>query len=563
MHITLEMILTRFFTTQGQPASASYQADRALSENQPLPQPVEQPSFASYQADRALSENQPLPQPVEQPSFASYQADRALSGIQLLPRRVKQLSPDYLYVSDAISPEIARALPEDSLVLCLCAAPDGGEGEPFPLPPQVICLQTDLELAEGFNQLQQCYQDFIDWGRELDFAIFREASFQELIDLGASLLVDPILIYDPALKLLAYSTNHPTLDDHIFQSAIANGYLDLETVKYFDQDHIFQQMDDTGSAVGLADHFRMHDDLARAINIQNELAVYCVILYANDLPRSYINQLFQLFCDGIERLLKKQHATFLRDRSVSDYLLIDLLDNPATPPKQIRERVFYTDLDYQGNYILISIHSDIRQKASLHYFIQMLRNNLINCRIFSYKQRVVVLYHLPMFREMDYREYLRRQFDRLLADFADRKLNLFFSRPFTTLGRFAAAYTQAENVCRLCKGNLPCRDYFYEDFLLQDLFFMNSSPDPTFSYCHPAILALREEDTKKSRYQLQILYTYLRCDRNFSETANRLNMHRNNVIYHVRQIAATHKLDLEDADVRLKLLLSFALLGEG
>ena len=72
----------------------------------------------------------------------------------------------------------------------------------------------------------------------------------------------PILIYDPALKLLAYSRMYPGLDDHIFQTAISNGYLDLETVKYFEKDKIFAQMDHSGSAVGEPDNFRMHADFA-------------------------------------------------------------------------------------------------------------------------------------------------------------------------------------------------------------------------------------------------------------------------------------------------------------
>ena len=96
-----------------------------------------------------------------------------------------------------------------------------------------------MELAEGFNTLQKIYAEFIEWGRQLDFAIFRNADFQEFIDISEEMIACPILIYDPALKLLAYSRMYLGLDDHIFQTAISNGYLDLETVKYFEKDKIF------------------------------------------------------------------------------------------------------------------------------------------------------------------------------------------------------------------------------------------------------------------------------------------------------------------------------------
>ena len=67
-------------------------------------------------------------------------------------------------------------------------------------------------------------------------------------------------------------------------------------------------------------------------------------------------------------------------------------------------------------------------------------------------------------------------------------------------------------------------------------------------------------DTKKSRQQLEILYEYLRCDRKLTDVANKLGMHRNNVIYHVKHIEDEFRLDLNDPDMRLRLLMSFEIL---
>ncbi|MCD8156545.1 MAG: hypothetical protein LUD53_03700 [Clostridiales bacterium] len=69
------------------------------------------------------------------------------------------------------------------------------------VPSGWILFFTDMELADGFNLLLQSYQHFADWGRHLDFAVFRSAGFQELIDLSEEVITFPVLIYDPALKL--------------------------------------------------------------------------------------------------------------------------------------------------------------------------------------------------------------------------------------------------------------------------------------------------------------------------------------------------------------------------
>ena len=67
--------------------------------------------------------------------------------------------------------------------------------------------------------------------------------------------------------------------------------------------------------------------------------------------------------------------------------------------------------------------------------------------------------------------------------------------------------------------------------------------------------------TKKSRQQLEILYEYLRCDRKLTDVAHKLGMHRNNVIYHIKQIEEKWHLNLDNPDARLQLLISFEIIN--
>lgn len=69
-----------------------------------------------------------------------------------------------------------------------------------------------------------------------------------------------------------------------------------------------------------------------------------------------------------------------------------------------------------------------------------------------------------------------------------------------------------------------------------------------------------EKNTKKSRQRLRILHEYLSHDRNYTAVAQKLGMHRNNVIYHIRSLEEQYHLDLDQSSVRLKLLLSFEVL---
>lgn len=63
-----------------------------------------------------------------------------------------------------------------------------------------------------------------------------------------------------------------------------------------------------------------------------------------------------------------------------------------------------------------------------------------------------------------------------------------------------------------------------------------------------------------SNSNLLLLYHYLNTERNISLTAKRVHMHRNSVIYRLQRIQDVLNLDLDDPDVRLRLMITFKIL---
>ena len=59
---------------------------------------------------------------------------------------------------------------------------------------------------------------------------------------------------------------------------------------------------------------------------------------------------------------------------------------------------------------------------------------------------------------------------------------------------------------------------------------------------------------------LYLLRTYLIHERNISQTAKLLYMHRNSVIYRISRIRELLNVDLDNPDIRLLLLISFKVL---
>ncbi len=496
-------------------------------------------------------------------SVVSYKSDQhPFDGIRLLPeegsgQKPAELSSSFLYVTDCT--DLSYLSRFDSSIRMISFSDN---------PPEIsdlntcIFVKTDQCLAFCFNELQGCFDEFAGWEHSLHEAVLKQASFQELLELSEPFIPSAMLIYDPALKLLAWSRSHEQLDDPIFQNAIRDGFLNADAVRYFEQTHAFENMNTSGASAGESDTFHKHADYLRTVLVNDQLGVYAILLHTSGLSRSYEQQLFDILCDVFRELLEKQHSAFIKDRSVTDYFLVDFLDNPETSAEKIRERLFYHDLKYEGCYVLFLIRSDVRKKTSEHFFLDTLRKNMINARIFPYGEDIVVLYELPVSAVKTYRTVLLPILSRISREFPNNTFRIAVSRPFSEMSLFPSAYHQTVNTLFLTgqqKSGTSSGDagvFFYEDWWVQDLFYQNTEKNKPFFYCEPCISDLYFRNTEKGWQQLAILREYLYSGRNYTNAAEKLGMHRNNVIYHIQKLEEQYAIDLSDTQTYLRMLLS-------
>lgn len=68
------------------------------------------------------------------------------------------------------------------------------------------------------------------------------------------------------------------------------------------------------------------------------------------------------------------------------------------------------------------------------------------------------------------------------------------------------------------------------------------------------------DDNNSVCSNIKLLYYFLCSERKISLTAKHVHMHRNSVIYRIQKIQDILALDLDDPDVRLRLMISFKIL---
>lgn len=80
------------------------------------------------------------------------------------------------------------------------------------------------------------------------------------------------------------------------------------------------------------------------------------------------------------------------------------------------------------------------------------------------------------------------------------------------------------------------------------------------SRMHDLMLLLRDYDRTHKTDLMNLLYVHLIQERRATETASILNMHRNTVLYHIERIQELLGVDLDDPQLRLRLLNAYLML---
>lgn len=76
---------------------------------------------------------------------------------------------------------------------------------------------------------------------------------------------------------------------------------------------------------------------------------------------------------------------------------------------------------------------------------------------------------------------------------------------------------------------------------------------------HPALRLLSSYDRENHTEFYETLRHYLRQERSITRTAEEMGLHRNTLLYRITRIRELTRLELEEPEVRLHLLISFAM----
>lgn len=455
------------------------------------------------------------------------------------------LQPDVLYL---LRPMECR-FPTDDFSY-ICAESVAGSANHFICPGQADEQILDFVL-ELFSQYQQ-------WEQMIDQLIFRRDSLQELCQLGARLLENPVCIHDDWFMMIAMSTGLQEIMPPEYITGSTKGFIPKMILDDFRHDSDYLET----YAYRDARIWKNADEAQESLYVNLwDGTVYrgrLLVIRSNRPFRKIDFVLAEVLTQRAVFLLQQQRQGEQRPLKSMDNVVFDLLQGRQLEPTDLIQLM--NMLNWKKNDRFLCIRIRVQKNEGKTVMEHVLHSDLF--RIFpdayillSEAEQCVIL---NLSGEPVSNSMIRHRMAPLCRDYC---LYAGISSPVTDIHDLHLAYYQAqialEQAFRLRSEKWMI---LFADCAMEHVLESMNSPLPPWCLVSPELLVLIEYDREKGTQYFETFREYLLNERDIPKTSEKLIIHRTTLLYRLKKIQALLNIDLEDPWKRLHLTLSLWIL---
>lgn len=419
---------------------------------------------------------------------------------------------------------------------------------------QVICthkndmlLLKTTDLEEVLNRVLNALEYYQNWSTRMLELLATNAMLQELFDATAPLLPEPIFLLDASQRFLAHMPLFARGEvDPVWDDMVAFGSPSLDFLITVNQ--AFPERFDKRDLYVLEGGLFPNRCYNQNFFFENLWVGTAVQIERDSSTSQGKLDLFVLFCEFLQRWfdihIQEEQTVIL------DYLLLTAVTDPSASKEELLRRLQL--MGWRSSDSLLFLKLD----TPLHPF--SLSQHL--CR--SLNLQFDFLYSIQVELSLCVLANLRLcPLPRLLAQLApwlrSNRCYGMQGRPFTMADSFYDQYQYAAVTSEYCEkepGKIYTGDTFALPYILKKL---QGTLLPQIA--HPALDILTRYDQEHHTEFYQTLKIYLQNERSLVRTAAALGLHRNSLLYRIKRLEELLDTDLEDAAVRLHILLSYEL----
>lgn len=402
-----------------------------------------------------------------------------------------------------------------------------------------VILQAE-DSGEILNDLLAVFDFYNSWEKAL-WEASAHKSFQQIIDLGDSVLDNPMMVADMDGNVLAMSSSFvdEDINDYWIESRVSGRIpaavlgaplrkQDGTLGSWSDQPEIYVM---PGGTKTIGTYLRTNGELIAGFGLWE---------HTHPILPSDI-ELVQVLYDVLISTIDAQKRSAPVRSSAS--IIADLISGVQIDEDLLEKLELNCKRPWRLLVIDTPYRSDVVYKRNLFQRLQALP---MSCIPLIYEDYVVALVS-------------QENADEIINSILGRKDRQYYqaglSLPFDNLRIVSTRYKQVRYAIEQA-GTEPGL-YYGEDYALPYLICLFSEQNKKQDLIHPALDVLKQHDSEKNSELYETLYQYLLYERSILLGSQAMHIHKNSFMYRLQRIRALTDLDLDDPMLRGYLLLSF------
>lgn len=405
---------------------------------------------------------------------------------------------------------------------------------------------------EWFNRINGWLDRFHGWELNLGNLLLTRR-LNEAMGLLSEIFGNAVYLVDSSFRVLAIDTNEEYSElSAIWKHLVNNGYIPY---------HILTGLRSSGEMAQLQSQKKASLFYSKWFNNR---FINCCLYHDNALwGHLFVVGYRKGFTEGdlalaqwvghlLEKVLMQFSNPIPSRNNDHEAFFLHVIERSLTDPAQIRNQLKPLGWDMEARFQAVAIRAEQEYRHLAPLLCDKLENRF-HCRALVWKD--VVLAVFPV-------EQSLAGIRNLISVFVQQEsLTAGISDVFDGFYRLPLNAEQA--VCALTIGQrTPGTLTGYRDVAISHL-VQNLQPEFNLNmFCDKAVFRLRDYDQANDSDYLHTLDTFLRLERKLVDTADALFIHRNTLIYRIDRIQKLTGLELDDPDVRLRVLLSCRILED-
>lgn len=410
-----------------------------------------------------------------------------------------------------------------------------------------VYLDGKSPFAQILNLLHEIFRDYERW----EFALFYsgEMALDTILELAAPVLHMPMTIINNEFRFIAKNSSYARL--------FPEDYLKQEEIDTVIWEENFRECTHRKGVF----HFYLEsigkDLLCFNIVISNRF--YARLLASIERPgyEKIQERLFEQLARCIEYVFEEQKVTPYRSvRSREFYEAINLLlDGKQVPDLFIlSQNDWLPEDEYQIIVLRFSRYFPVEEGGQ--YLHRQLQKIFPECCVLERNRDFICVRNQRAEKktEYDFRE-------KLAVFLRDNVAKAGVSHNFKDVQKLHLYLNQAYDALKIGERKDPHFWYYgFENYTFDYLMQQCTVQYPAIEVTAPALNMIRKMDEEKGTDLYESLKIYLELGGNASQSAEKLYIHRSSLMKRLNKIEKVTGIDLENADTRLYLMISYQLL---